>query len=139
MSLISADNHLAVMASLFAIAAAGFLIEKTRIGALLTGAVWAIFLAIIASNIGLIPSTAPAYDFVWTYFVPVLIPLFLMKADLKKIFFETTRMAGAFLLAAVGTVVGAIIAFSLIDIGDYAAGTEAATLGTRQAPSITVR
>jgi uncharacterized membrane protein len=136
MSLISADNHLAVMASLFAIAAAGFLIEKTRIGALLTGAVWAIFLAIIASNIGLIPSTAPAYDFVWTYFVPVLIPLFLMKADLKKIFFETTRMAGAFLLAAVGTVVGAIIAFSLIDIGDYAAGTEAATLGTRQAAAV---
>lgn len=136
MSLISADNHLAVMASLFAIAAAGFLIEKTRIGALLTGAVWAIFLAIIASNIGLIPSTAPAYDFVWTYFVPVLIPLFLMKADLKKIFFETTRMAGAFLLAAVGTVAGAVIAFSLIDIGDYAAGTEAATLGTRQAAAV---
>ncbi|RKR03226.1 DUF819 family protein [Maricaulis maris] len=136
MSLIPADNHLAVMASLFAIAAAGFLIEKTRIGALLTGAVWAIFLAIIASNIGLIPSTAPAYDFVWTYFVPILIPLFLMKADLKKIFFETTRMAGAFLLAAFATVVGAIIAFSLIDIGDYAAGTEAAELGTRQAAAV---
>ncbi|WP_291845302.1 DUF819 family protein [Maricaulis sp.] len=136
MSLIPADNHLAVMAGLFAIAAAGFLIEKTRVGALLTGAVWAIFLAIIASNIGLIPSSAPAYDFVWTYFVPVLIPLFLMKADLRKIFFETTRMAGAFLLASVATVVGAIIAFSLIDIGDYAAGTEAATLGTRQAAAI---
>ncbi|OLF78231.1 hypothetical protein AWH62_16025 [Maricaulis sp. W15] len=136
MSLIPADNHLAVMASLFAIAAAGFLIEKTRIGALLTGAVWAIFLAIIASNIGLIPSTAPAYDFVWTYFVPILIPLFLMKADLKKIFFETTRMAGAFLLAAFATVVGAVIAFSLIDIGDYAAGTEAAELGTRQAAAV---
>ncbi|MDF1770217.1 DUF819 family protein [Maricaulis sp.] len=136
MSLIPADNHLAVMASLFAIAAAGFLIEKTRIGALLTGAVWAIFLAIIASNIGLIPSSAAAYDFVWTYFVPVLIPLFLMKADLKKIFFETTRMAGAFMLAAVATVAGALIAFSLIDIGDYAAGTEAAALGSRQAAAV---
>ncbi|WP_300542300.1 DUF819 family protein [Maricaulis sp.] len=136
MSLIPADNHLAVMAALFAIAGAGFLLEKTRIGALVTGAVSAIFIAILASNVGLIPSSAPAYDFVWTYFVPVLIPLFLMKADLKKIFFETTRMAGAFLLAAAGTVAGAVAAFALIDIGDYEAGAAAADLGTRQAAAV---
>jgi uncharacterized membrane protein len=132
MSLIPADNNLAVMAALFMIAGAGFLMEKTRIGALLTGAVWAIFIAIIASNLKLIPSSAPAYDFVWTYFVPLLIPLFLMKADLKKIFFETTRMTMAFLLAAVGTVIGAVIAFSLIDIGAYPAGVETGEI-SRQA------
>ena len=133
MSLIPADNHLAVMAALFAIAGIAFLLEKTRVGALLTGAVSAIFLAIFASNVGIIPSSAPAYDFVWTYFVPVLIPLFLMKADLKKIFFETTRMTGAFMLAALGTVLGAIVAFSLYQLPDYPAGVEAAQLGTREA------
>ena len=95
MSLIPADNHLAVMAALFTIAAVAFLLEKTRIGALVTGTVSAIFIAILAANLRIIPSSAPAYDFVWTYFVPVLIPLFLMKADLKRIFFETTRMAAA--------------------------------------------
>jgi len=130
MSLIPADNAVASVAALFVIAAAGFLMEKTRIGALLTGAVWAILFAILASNIGLIPQNSAGYSFVFTYFVPILIPLFLMKADLKKIFFETTRMTLAFLLAAVGTVAGAIVAFSLVDIGDNqaaAAGTFTAT------------
>ena len=130
MSLIPADNAVAAVAALFVIAAAGFLMEKTRIGALLTGAVWAILFAIIASNIGLIPQDSPGYSFVFTYFVPILIPLFLMKADLKKIFFETGRMTLAFLLASLGTVLGAILAFSLIDIGDNqaaAAGTFTAT------------
>jgi uncharacterized membrane protein len=136
MSLIPADNHLAVMAALFAIAGAGFLLEKTRIGALVTGAVSAIFIAILASNIGIIPNSAPAYDFVWTYFVPVLIPLFLMKADLKKIFFETTRMTLAFLLAALGTVIGALVAFSFVDLSNYEAGIAAAELGTREAAAV---
>jgi len=130
MSLIPADNAVASVAALFVIAAAGFLMEKTRIGALLTGAVWAILFAILASNIGLIPQSSAGYSFVFTYFVPILIPLFLMKADLKKIFFETTRMTLAFVLAAVGTVAGAIVAFSLINIGENqaaAAGTFTAT------------
>lgn len=130
MSLIPADNPIAAVAGLFVIAAAGFLMEKTRIGALLTGAVWAILFAILASNIGLIPQDSPGYGFVFTYFVPILIPLFLMKADLKKIVFETTRTTLAFLLAALGTVIGAIIAFSLVDLGDNqaaAAGTFTAT------------
>tara|TARA_R110000868_G_scaffold57591_2_gene177775 strand:- start:2155 stop:3309 length:1155 start_codon:yes stop_codon:yes gene_type:complete len=130
MSLIPADNAVAALAGLFVIAGAGFLMEKTRIGALLTGAVWAILFAIIASNIGLIPHDSPGYGFVFDYFMPILIPLFLMKADLKKIFFETGRMTLAFLLATLGTVIGAIVAFSLIDIGANqaaAAGTFTAT------------
>lgn len=126
MSLIPADNAFAAVAALFAIAAAGFLMEKTRIGALLTGAVWAILFAILASNVGLIPQSSPGYSFVFSYFVPVLIPLFLMKADLKKIFFETGRMTGAFALAALGTVIGAVVAFSLVALPDY----EIATGGT---------
>lgn len=135
MSLIPADNSLAVMAALFVIAGAGFLMEKTRYGALLTGAVWAIFIAILASNLKIIPNSAPAYDFVWTYFVPLLIPLFLMKADLKKIFFETTRMTAAFMLAVLGTVLGAIVAFSLVDIGPYPATVEAGEF-SRQAGAV---
>lgn len=121
-TLIPADNHFAVMAGLFVIAAIGFLAEKSRIGAILTGAVVAIFLAIFAANLRIIPQSAPAYSFVFTYFVPVLIPLFLMKADLKKIFFETGRMTLAFGVAALGTVLGAIAAVSLLDFGADEAG-----------------
>ncbi|MEO1039499.1 MAG: DUF819 family protein [Pseudomonadota bacterium] len=117
MSLIPADQPLAVMAGLFAIAAAGFLLEKTKFGALLTGTVWAILFAILASNLRILPFESGAYDFVFAYAVPVLIPLFLMKADLRRILFETTRVTGAFLIASFATVVGVAAAVMLIDLG----------------------
>ncbi|MEP1594480.1 MAG: DUF819 family protein, partial [Halieaceae bacterium] len=118
MSLIPADNHLAVMAALFVIAGAGFLMEKTRLGAQLTGAVAAILIAIAAANLGLIPHDAPAYGFVFSYLVPVLVPLFLFQADLRKILFESTRMTAAFLLASLGTVVGVTVAALTLDLGN---------------------
>ena len=120
MTLISPDNDLALMAALFAIAGAAFLAEKTRIGSHLTGAVIAILAAIAAANLRVIPHSAPAFDFVFSYFVPVLIPLFLFKANLRHMLFETTRMTGAFLIASVGTVVGVLVAVSLLDLGSLA-------------------
>ncbi len=131
-SLIPADQPFAVMAGLVAIAAAGFLLEKTKFGALLTGTVWTILLAIAASNLRIMPFDSAAYDFVFTYAVPVLIPLFLMKADLRRIFFETTRVSAAFLICTAGTVAGALLAFLLIDLGDV----EAAVTGSLSASYI---
>lgn len=122
MTLISPDNNLAVMAALFVIAGVAFLAEKTRVGANLTGAVIAILAAIAAANLRIIPHSAPAYDFVFSYFVPILIPLFLFKADLRRMFFETTRMTMAFLIAAAGTILGVLVAVSLLDLGSLAAG-----------------
>lgn len=85
-ALIATDNHLAIMAALFTIAALGILAKKTRLGVHLTGTVITILGAILAANFHLIPHAAPAYDFVFDYFVPVLIPLFLFQADLRRIF-----------------------------------------------------
>ena len=120
MTLISPDNHFAIMAVLFLIAGGAFLAERTKIGSHLTGAVIAILVAILAANLRIIPHSAPAFSFVFSYFVPVLIPLFLFKANLRTMMFETTRMTGAFLIASVGTVVGVIIAASLLDLGALA-------------------
>ena len=108
MTLISPENDLALMAVLFVIAGAAFLAEKTRVGAHLTGAVIAILSAIAVANLRIIPHSAPAFDFVFSYFVPILIPLFLFKADLRHMVFETTRMTGAFLIASAGTVLGVV-------------------------------
>lgn len=116
MSLIAPDNAMGVIAALFTISAAAFLLEKTRVGSQLTGAVIAILGAIIAANLGLIPHSAPAYSFVFTYIVPVLIPLFLFKADLRKILFEATRTTAAFMLATVGTVAGVTVAALALDL-----------------------
>ena len=120
MTLISTDNHFALMAVLFLIAGGAFLAEKTRLGAHLTGAVIAILTAIATANLRLIPHAAPAYDFVFSYFVPVLIPLFLFKANLRHMLFETTRMTMAFLVASAGTIAGVIIAVGLLDLSALA-------------------
>ena len=120
MTLISPDNDFALMAALFVIAGMAFLAEKTRIGSHLTGAVIAILAAIAAANLKLIPHSAPAFDFVFGYFVPVLIPLFLFKANLRHMLFETTRMTLAFLVASLGTVIGVIVAVGLLDLGSLA-------------------
>lgn len=120
MTLISADSDFALMATLFVIAGGAFLAEKTRFGSHLTGAVIAILAAIVAANLRIIPHSAPAFDFVFSYFVPVLIPLFLFKANLRHMIFETTRMTIAFLIASVGTIVGVIVAVGLLDLGTLA-------------------
>ncbi len=134
MPLIAPDNHMAVMAALFVIAGAAFLLERTRLGANLTGAVIAILGAIVAANLGLIPHSAPAYGFVFTYLVPVLIPLFLFNADLKKILLEATRTTMAFLLAAVGTVVGVTVAALVLDLS--ALGAAAPLAAEQREPAI---
>jgi uncharacterized membrane protein len=121
MSLIPAANHLAVMAALACIAGLGFVLEKTRVGAQLTAAVIAILGAIIAANVGLIPMSAPAYGFVFKYIVPMLVPLFLFTADLRKILFGASRMTFAFLLASIGTVAGVTLAVLIFDFSGLGA------------------
>jgi uncharacterized membrane protein len=116
MTLIGPDNDFALMAALFVIAGGAFVAEKTKVGAHLTGTVIAILAAIAATNLKLMPHSAPAYDFVFEYFVPVLIPLFLFKADLRKMLFETTRMTGAFLIASAGTIAGVLVAAGLLHL-----------------------
>jgi len=120
MTLISPDNDFALMAALFLIAGGAFLAERTRIGSHLTGAVIAILAAIAAANLRIIPHSAPAFDFVFGYFVPVLIPLFLFKANLRHMIFETTRMTIAFLIASLGTIIGVVVAVGLLDLSSLA-------------------
>ncbi|MCC2617822.1 DUF819 family protein [Aestuariibacter halophilus] len=117
LSLIPADQPFAVAGALFGIALFGFWAERQAWGKLVTGAVWAILGAILASNLGIIPKDAPAYGFVFSYLVPALIPLFLMHADVRRIIGESGRVGLAFILACIGTAVGAWVAASLLDLG----------------------
>jgi uncharacterized membrane protein len=130
MSLIPADQTVAVLASLAGLAAAGFLIERTRWGATLTGAVWVLLGAILLSNFGVIPKASSAYDFVFDYVTPILIPLFLLKANLRRMLFETTRMTGAFLLAALATLLGVAAALAVLDLGAREPGAAGAFTAT---------
>jgi uncharacterized membrane protein len=129
-SLIPADQPFAVIAALLAIALFGFWAEQQRWGRLISGTVWVIIGSIITSNIGLIPKSSPTYGFIFTYLVPVLVPLFLIHANVRKIISESGRVGIAFILSCMGTVGGTIAACMAIDLGNneaYMAGIFAAT------------
>jgi uncharacterized membrane protein len=126
MPLIPADNSIAVIAALMVLSGASMLLAKTRLGAQLTGTVIVILGAIAASNMNIIPHSAPAYGFVFTYLVPVLIPLFLFQADLRRIVTEASRTTAAFLLATVGTVAGVTVAALLLDLSTLGSGSSLA-------------
>jgi uncharacterized membrane protein len=79
-----------------------------------------------ASNLGLIPYSAPIYGTIAGILVPVAIPLLLMRADMKAIFTESGPMLLAFVIAATATVVGAVVGAWLIDMGPL----EAEIVGT---------
>ena len=120
------NNPVWVMAILFALSAIGFLSEKTRLGRSLTSTVVVILLAIVAANIGLIPHESIAYNFVFSYVVPVIIPLFLFKANLRQMATEASRLSGAFLLATVATVIGVLVAITLVDVSQLVVGNRSA-------------
>ena len=116
----SPDNHLGVFAMIMALSGAAFLLQNTRIGSQITGTVIVILGAIAAANIGLIPHQSPTYDFVFTFVVPILIPLFLLQADLRRVFREAARTTFAFLIASAGTVLGVLVAVSVLDLSQLA-------------------
>jgi uncharacterized membrane protein len=116
-TLISADQHWALWAVLLGSAAFGLWAEKTRWGAKISGAVISILTTFVLSNCLVIPASAPVYDTVWAYLVPLAIPLLLFRADLKRILREAGPTLLAFGFGALGTVLGTWIAFKLIPLG----------------------
>ena len=131
--MLNPDNHLGIFAALMGLAALAFWLQTTRLGALLTGTVLVILMAIVAANAGLIPHQAPAYDFVFTYLVPVLIPLFLLQGDVRRLLREASRTTLAFIVASAGTVAGVLLAISLLDLSALAGNANIAATDKQSA------
>ena len=124
MSLIPAEQHFALFTAVLALSAMAFASERTVIGQKITGTVVVILLAIAAANMGLIPHSAPAYSFIFSYVVPMLIPLFLFQADVRRLAKEASRTTAAFLVATLGTVAGVIVAALLLDLSQLGAASD---------------
>lgn len=117
--LISPEQHWILWAILLSVASFSLWAEKTKIGNKFSAVVIAIFSTFLLSNLSIIPTSAPSYDIVWSYLVPLAIPLLLFKADLRKIFKEAGPTLLAFFLGGIGTAIGTIIAFYAIPLGEH--------------------
>lgn len=66
----------------------------------------------VLANLSIIPIHSVLYDdIVWGMIVPMGIPLLLLQCNLSRVWRDTGKMLIVFLIGAVGTVCGAIIAF----------------------------
>ena len=120
-TLISPDWTFALWAVMLGLTAFAFWAETTTLGRTVSGVALAMIAAMILSNVNLIPKSAPAYSLVWSYLVPLAIPLLLFKADLRRIIPETKGMFAAFLLGTVGTVIGTVLGVLILPLGENGA------------------
>lgn len=72
-------------------------------------------MAMVLANLGVIPTNCTLYDdIVWGIVVPMAIPLLLLQCNLSRVWKDTGRMLVVFLIGALGTVVGAFLAYYLL-------------------------
>ena len=128
--MIAPDNIFGLLAALLAICALAAGLEQTRWGKRLSGAGIILLTALAAAQFGMLPRSAPLYGAIWTYLVPLAIALFLLKADLVRVFSEGGRVLVAFLVGMAGTVFGAWLATLLVDLGDSEAAIAAVFTAT---------
>ena len=110
-TLISADNTWVLMSIMVLVVAFSIWMEQTYAWASkISGALIALICALLLTNLKIIPTSAPIFDdVVWGFAVPMAIPLLLLQVNLTKIWKETGRMLGIFLIGAIGTVAGAVL------------------------------
>jgi uncharacterized membrane protein len=118
-SLIGADQDFALWAVLLALAAFGFWCERYAWGRRYSGVMLLIAAAILLANLRIIPTSAPAYDAVWNYLVPIAIPLLLFGADLRRIAREAGPTLVAFLVGSSAVVAGTFVGVGLLDLGPH--------------------
>ncbi|MFR9296362.1 MAG: DUF819 family protein, partial [Aedoeadaptatus pacaensis] len=115
-SLISPEDTWSLLFILLvSVSAAIFLEQKYHWASKISGAIIALIIALVLSNLAILPTNSVLYDdIIWGYAVPLGIPLLLLQCNMTKIWRETGRMLVVFLIGAVGTVVGALLAFNLL-------------------------
>lgn len=112
MSLINKNDTWLILFVVIGTVALGVWLEKKyKWAAKLSAVVIILFLAIIFSNINLIPTESGVYDFVWDYCLPLSLPLLLFKSDIRKICKESGQLLLAYFIGAIGTVVGTLVSY----------------------------
>ena len=111
-TLIQADDHLALWTFVMVAATSAIFIEQRyKWASKIPGAIIALLIAIIASNLKVIPTDAPTYDIVWGYIVPLAIPLLLFKTNIQSLVKESWKLLLLFLMSSIATMVGTVLAF----------------------------
>jgi uncharacterized membrane protein len=111
-TLISGENTWALWAITIILAAISVWLEQNYKWAnKLSGPVLGLIFALALSNLHVVPYSAPAFDIMQEYLVPIGVVLLLFRADFKTIVKDTGKMFLTFNVSAVGTLLGVALAF----------------------------
>jgi uncharacterized membrane protein len=136
-SFISPDNNLVILFIVFGAAAFGIYSEHKKWFGKVSGILVTMISMSVLSMSGIIPVASnpnikvDVYTMVFSYFIPVAIPLMLFSSNLVKIIKESGKLLTAYIIGAIGIVLGCFLAYNLIDLGEGSgntAGVIAATL-----------
>jgi len=85
-TLISAEDTWALWTILSLSVAISIYLEQKYVWAnKITGCILATIFTLVLANLNIIPTESPVYDAVWSYVVPLAVPLLLFNANVKKI------------------------------------------------------
>lgn len=115
-TLFTSDDTWALLAIMCVSVAAAIYLEQTyQWASKISGVMIALILALLLSNLSIIPTSCTLYDdIIWGFAVPLGIPLLLLQCNIKRIWKETGRMLILFVIGAVGTMIGTFVAYSLL-------------------------
>ena len=114
-SFIGADDTWSLWAILAASGALAIHLEqKYKWANKVTGCILALTITMILSNLNIIPTESDVYDIVWSYVVPLAVPMLLFTADIKRIWKDSGRVLVIYLISSVGTVLGGLLAYFLL-------------------------
>ncbi len=136
-SLISPDSHIILFLMVTGAAALGIYSEYKKWFGKLSGILVTMISMSLFSMAGVVPVASnpnikvDVYDMVFNYFIPISIPMLLFSTNISKIIKESGKLLVAYIIGAIGIVIGCFIAYSFIDLGEDSgntAGVIAATL-----------
>lgn len=136
-SLISPDSHVVLFLMITGAAALGIYSEYKKWFGKLSGILVTMISMSLLSMAGVVPVASnpnikvDVYDMVFSYFIPISIPMLLFSTNITKIIKESGKLLVAYIIGAIGIVIGCFIAYSFIDLGEDSgntAGVIAATL-----------
>lgn len=137
MSIISPENNLLLLSVVVGAATLGIWSEYKKWTGQVSGILITMILMSVLSMSGVVPLASDpnqkvaVYELVLNYFIPISIPMMLMGSNITRIVREGGRLLFAFLVGALGVILGSFLAFFLIDLGadsGNAAGVISATL-----------
>jgi len=140
--MIAPDNAFALFTILVAASAFGMIGERKNWFFGLSGVIITITITALLVTFDFIPSASdtnlsvPIYDFIFTYLIPISIPLLLFNVQIKRIIKDAGRLLGIFIIGALGIAIGAIIAAQVIDLGEEGYKIAGAFVGTYTGGSV---